>query len=242
MLRWIFFDVGNVLLDEDPLTYWNFCQHAEAIRRIRPERTYFTLLAEREAHAAAGSRWPVFEVASRYLDEAGCAAVWNEAARSIRARFAALSPPVAGAAAAIEQLGGRYQLGLIANQGAECRARLAALGWLDRFEVVAFAEEVNIFKPDPALFRHALARAGVAPEHALMVGDRLDNDIAPAAALGMATAWLRWPRRAAKGWPTDDDPEALAYLRSLERTAQGVCRHPVAPTIVLDTIADLIKS
>ena len=243
MVRWVFLDVGNVLLDEDPLTYRNFRLHVEAIRGVRSDRSYVDLLAEREAHAALGSRWPLYEVASRYLDDARCADVWEAAGRAIRNDYAALSPPVAGAATAIERLGRNYRLGLIANQGVECRAWLNALGWLDRFAVVVLSEEAGISKPDPALFRAAMARAGVAPEHALMVGDRLDNDIAPASALGMATALVRWPRRAAKGWPAGADSEALAYLASLERAsalAEAEARRAgVVPTIAIDTIDDL---
>jgi FMN phosphatase YigB (HAD superfamily) len=238
MLRWIFFDVGNVLLDEDPLTYRNFCLHVQAIRRVRPDRTFYDLLAEREARAAAGDRWPLASVVAQYLDAAASRSVWGASARAIRAEFAVLSPPVQGALAVIERLGRHYRLGLIANQGAECRAHLAVLGWLDRFEVVAFSEELGLFKPDPDLFRQALAQADVAPEESLMVGDRLDNDIAPAAALGMATAWIRWPDRLAKGWPIGDEPEAHAYLASLERgAARTLALHSqVRPTIVCDTI------
>jgi 5'-nucleotidase len=241
MVRWVFFDVGNILLDEDPLTYRNFCRHVEAVRSVRPDRSFRDLLAEREARAVAGSRWPLFEVVSAYLDQGRCAAVWEATAREVRSGFAALSPPVAGAATVIERVGLRYHLGLIANQGAECRARLDALGWLDRFEVVVFGEERGASKPDPSLFRSALAEAGVAPEQAWMVGDRLDNDVAPAAALGMATAWIRWPRRAAKGWPAGDDPEAMDYLASLERSSSRAAADEsrVTPTIALDTIAEL---
>jgi HAD superfamily hydrolase (TIGR01509 family) len=241
MLHWIFFDVGNVLLDEDPLTYRNFCLHVEAVRRVRADRTFYDLLAESEARAAAGDRWPLASVVAKYLGEAERAAVWEASERAIRGKFAGLSPPVPGALAAIERLGRHYHLGLIANQGAECRAHLAALGWLDRFEVVAFSEERGHFKPDAGLFRHALGQAGVAPEESLMVGDRLDNDIAPAAGLGMATAWVRWLVRRAKGWPTGDDREALAYLASLERgAARASALHPhVAPTIVSDTLSAL---
>jgi 5'-nucleotidase len=241
MVRWVFFDVGNILLDEDPLTYHNFRRHVEAVQRVRPERTLHGLLAEREARAAAGDRWPLATVVARYLDEDACAAVWKAADREIRASYGALSPPVVGAASVIEQLGKEFHLGLIANQGTECRAHLAALGWLDRFEVIAFSEEQGVYKPDPELFRRALRLAGVAPEHALMVGDRLDNDIAPAAALGMATAWVRWPRRAAKGWPHTDDGEALDYLASLERGAVGAEAFlPGAELmIVIERIAEL---
>jgi HAD superfamily hydrolase (TIGR01549 family) len=240
MLRWIFFDVGNVLLDEDPLTYRNFRRHVAAIRRVRPERSYLDLLAEREA-CATSSRWPLFDLATRYLDEPAAAAVWDDAVREISARFATLSPPVAGAAALLERLAGRVRLGLIANQGAECRAHLAALGWLAHFDVVAFAAELGDYKPDRKLFQAALRRAGVAPAEALMVGDRVDNDIAPAAALGMATALVRWPRRAAKGWPAGDDPDALAYLAALERAAlrAEASGAPVRPTVTIDTIAEL---
>ena len=219
MIRWVFLDVGNVLLDEDPLTYLSFLRHAEAAVPGRPGWTFFDVLAAREACAAAGSRWPVYEAVAPVLGDDGCAAVWAATEREVRARFAELSPPVAGAAELLGRLArGGYRLGLIANQGREARDRLDALGMLDAFEVVAFSEEVGHFKPDPALFRHACDRPGAGPGECLMVGDRLDNDVAPAAALGMATAWVRWPDRAAKGWsPTD--PEAVAYLASLQRLA-----------------------
>jgi HAD superfamily hydrolase (TIGR01549 family) len=190
----------------------------------------------------AGARWPLHDLVSAYLDPAQCAAVWEATDREIRSTFAELSPPVAGAAEVIERVGRDYRLGLIANQGAECRAWLDSLGWLDRFEVVVLGEERGVFKPDPSLFRSALEQAGVSPDHALMVGDRLDNDVAPAASLGMATAWVRWPSRLAKGWPRGDDPEALAYLASLERLSFRAAADgpPGTPSIVLETIAGLI--
>jgi FMN phosphatase YigB (HAD superfamily) len=244
MLRWIFFDVGNVLLDEDPLTYRNFCLHTAAVQGVHPDRTFRDLLAEYEAHAAAGERWPLARVVADYLDEADCAAAWESSERSIRAEFGTLSPPVHGAWAAIEQLGRLYRLGLIANQGVECRAHLAALGWLDHFEVVTFSQEIGLFKPDQALFHVALTRAGAAATESLMVGDRLDNDIRPAASLGMATAWVRWPARRAKGWPAAGDPAAHAYLAALERVAgRALAVHSdVHPTMVIDTIAGLTRA
>src|SRR5262249_25968173 len=164
-----FLDVGNVLLDEDQLSYANFCRHVAAIRQVRPDLTFLDLLAEREARASC-SRWPLFEVASQYLDEARVATVWDEAQDCFRADFGSVSPPVAGAAELIAQLVPQYRLGLVANQGPECRARLAALGWLDAFEVIAFSEERGVSKPDPGLFRHALECAGTTAEQALMIG------------------------------------------------------------------------
>ncbi len=239
MIRWAFLDVGNVLLDEDPLTFRNFQVHVEAVRRVRPDLGFADLLADREARAAAGSAWPLFEVVSRHLDEAGCASAWEAASREIRARFDELSPPIAGVEALLGSLSPRFRLGLIANQGVECRRRLEQLGWLDRFAVVALGEEERVSKPDEALFQRALARAGVEPAEAVMVGDRLDNDIAPAARLGMATAWVRWPRRAVKGW-APAGPDAAAYLASLERVAARP--GPVRPTIAVDDLDELLPA
>jgi 5'-nucleotidase len=235
-LRWVFLDVGNVLLDEDPLTYLSFLRHVEAVGQVRPGTTFHDLLGAREARAAAGSRWPVYEAVVPLLGEEGCAAVWEAVQREVNARFDELSPLIPGAAALLDRLGREFRLGLIANQGRAARDRLARLGLLDRFEIVAFSEEIGLFKPDTGLFRHALGLAGADPRECLMVGDRLDNDIAPATWLGMATAWVRWRRRGAKGW-SPEEPEARAYLASLEWVAAGVVG-PV-PTLAVDEIGTL---
>ena len=240
MLRWIFLDVGNLLLDEDPLTYLVFRRHVEAVRQVRPELGFAELLARREELDGAGAPWPLAAVVAAYLEEGQVASTWAAVDREVRARYAELSPAIPGAAALVAWLAGRFRLGLIANQPRECRAQLARLGLLDRFEVVALSEEEGVFKPDPELFRRALGRAGVAPAEALMVGDRLDHDVAPAAALGLATARVRWPRRARKGW-LPYEPEAAAYLASLERAAarrEAGWRH-ARRGIEVDTVDDL---
>ena len=148
-----------------------------------------------------------------------CDAAWLAADREVRSRYDDLSPAIDGADDLLRALSARFRLGLIANQGAECRGRLARLGWLDRFEVVALSEEEGVYKPDPTLFARALDRAGVGAGRAVMVGDRVDNDVAPASGLGMATALVRWPDRAAKGW-APGSAEGRAYLDSLERLAR----------------------
>ena len=41
------------------------------------------------------------------------------------------------------------------------------------------------------IFKKAFELAGCQPYNSVMVGDRLDNDIRPAKALGMRTVWVR---------------------------------------------------
>jgi HAD superfamily hydrolase (TIGR01509 family) len=54
-------------------------------------------------------------------------------------------------------------------------------------ELQLFSFQVGRAKPDAAMFTRALAVARVSPADAVMVGDTYDEDIAPAAALGMRT-------------------------------------------------------
>ena len=53
-------------------------------------------------------------------------------------------------------------------------------------------------KPDPRLFLRAADDLGVAPSECVMVGDRIDNDIAPARLLGMRTVLFRTGRHIAQ--------------------------------------------
>jgi HAD superfamily hydrolase (TIGR01509 family) len=83
-----------------------------------------------------------------------------------------------------------YRLGVIANQPSQVRDALARDGLVPFFEVWGVSDDLGLQKPDPALFVHALQTARVDPAAAVMVGDRLDYDIRPAASAGMRTVWV----------------------------------------------------
>lgn len=91
----------------------------------------------------------------------------------------------------LHRLQKKYKLGIIANQLPGVEKRLVQYGISPFFDVVVSSAEVDCAKPDPEIFRIALDRAGCAPEEAMMIGDRPDNDILPAKALGMHTVWVR---------------------------------------------------
>lgn len=88
---------------------------------------------------------------------------------------------------------------------------LEQLGILDQFDAVTTSEDVGRTKPDPAMFETALARAGVPPERALMVGDRYHHDMEGAAKLGLRTAAYG----AAAGPAVDHRLESLDELIAL---------------------------
>ena len=57
------------------------------------------------------------------------------------------------------------------------------------FEIIITIEDTNKKKPEPASIELALESLGVNAEDAVMVGDSLKRDIAPAQALGMVTVY-----------------------------------------------------
>ena len=66
------------------------------------------------------------------------------------------------------------------------RRHLEGHGLLEYFDHVSFSDEVGVFKPDPTIFRHALAGlGGIDPADAAHLGDLRRTDIAGAQALGI---------------------------------------------------------
>ena len=57
--------------------------------------------------------------------------------------------------------------------------------------MIAASAELGCAKPDKEIFEKALELAGCAAQESVMIGDRLDNDIIPAKAVGMKTVWVR---------------------------------------------------
>lgn len=84
-----------------------------------------------------------------------------------------------------------YKLGIIANQKLGTAERLEKWGLRQFFDVIAASAEIGYAKPDKEIFEKAFELAGCIAEESVMVGDRLDNDIIPAKALGMKTVWIK---------------------------------------------------
>ena len=89
--------------------------------------------------------------------------------------------PRAGAADLLTRLRPRT---LIAVSDFDAEAKLEALGLRHHFDHTYAAERYGALKPDPAVFRAALADLGIAPSTLLHVGDRPDTDGLAARAAG----------------------------------------------------------
>jgi putative hydrolase of the HAD superfamily len=119
-----------------------------------------------------------------------------------------------GAAETISALAKKLRIAVVTNGGTAQRAKLEALGIVPHGVFVS--SEVGITKPALGIFERALRWTESPASEVLFVGDDPVIDLAPAACLGMHTAW----RPRGQEWPTELAPptyciEAITELAEL---------------------------
>lgn len=185
-IRWIFFDAGDTLLDErESMSDW-CAQVAAALAKREHAASAADVWAARQRAYAAFAPDVLAQILENLSIPAGEAVVFKQAAYRHE-----LERPFPGVTDVLNRLAPRFQLGVIANQAAGTQQRLCNHGWRGLFQLCISSAEENLRKPDPAIFRMALDRAGCRADRAVMIGDRLDNDVAPAQSVGMRTIRVR---------------------------------------------------
>jgi len=94
-------------------------------------------------------------------------------------------------------------VGIAGNQTARAGAILRGLDLAA--DMIATSDDWGVSKPDPRFFRRMVEAAPCSADRILYVGDRLDNDIRPAARLGLRTALIK---RGPWAMIQQDDPDA----------------------------------
>jgi len=118
--------------------------------------------------------------------------------------------------AGLDDLSARYRLAVLTNSAVEdAHEKLEAVSIAERFEFIAGSDEVEAFKPDPAVYRLALERTGASADDIGLVAAHA-WDLMGAAHVGLRTAYLardgEWPEMLDEPeWQTPD-LTALAAL------------------------------
>jgi HAD superfamily hydrolase (TIGR01509 family) len=182
-VRWLFFDLGNTLINEEEAWEHRLRLLVEALerhgRRCSIEETRTALAA---AAAEFGPRF-IVKAIEKLVDDENLRGSVLAAARYRKE----LEAPYAAAELVLRALSGSYKLGVIANQSVSSSERLIQWGLMPFVSTCLCSFELGLEKPDPAIFTLALERTGCAPSEAVMIGDRLDYDIRPARLLGWRT-------------------------------------------------------
>ena len=173
MIKWIFFDIGSTLIDETE-AYNHRVRDIIVGTNISFEEfdDVRIALAKQglDGNSAAIKRLGLSKTPWHSEDEVPY-------------------PDAHNTLAALRDKG--YRLGIIANQKLGTAERLASWGLRQYFDVIAASAELGYAKPDKKIFEKAFELAGCIAEESVMVGDRLDNDIIPAKAIGMKTVCVK---------------------------------------------------
>jgi len=148
----------------------------------------------------------------------------GERGQRVAARFLAdASAALARNRGVLEALVRRYRLGVVANFYGNLEAVCREAGLAPLFTAIADSRRIGAEKPDPAIFRAALAPLGATPEKTLLIGDSLPRDREGARRVGMGFVWIATPEvqaaeRRRAGVPLAH--AAIARLGELEEILQ----------------------
>ena len=197
------FDVGETLVDETRA--WSIWADHLGISRL----TFFAALGA--SIAEGGHHHDPMRLFRPDIDVDAESAALRAAGQSWHASADDLYPDALPCLRALADLG--YRLGVAANQPAEVAEAFGTLGI--RFDLVGMSAAWGLHKPDPAFFARIAQELGLPPGAVAYVGDRVDNDVRPAAAAGMLAVFVR---RGPWGWIQavgEDPPEADLAVHSL---------------------------
>jgi FMN phosphatase YigB (HAD superfamily) len=204
-VRWAVFDVGGVLVDETRM--WRGWAEALGIG-------FDALWAALREDIAAGQSH--LHTMRRLSPGTDIPALRRARLAEDAPRKADVFPDVRMALAGLATQG--IGIGIAGNQPAGVAEALEALALPARF--IATSARWGVAKPDAAFFARVSEACGVPPGEILYVGDRMDNDIAPALAAGMRAALI--PRGLWSGIHDPGDVPTLAGLSALPDLVRGL--------------------
>lgn len=171
-VEWLFFDIGNTLFDE--------------------QRAFEHRIREMAQMARVEYEWLYGEAVALYgQHQKGDLALARRLGIELPKWHREDESPYEDAEECLRTLSKKYKIGIIANQSPGTAGRLEEYGLLRYIDLVTASAEEGVSKPDSRIFQIALEKSDSMPARAVMIGDRVDNDIIPAKALGMHTIWLR---------------------------------------------------
>jgi HAD superfamily hydrolase (TIGR01509 family) len=193
-IKWVFFDIGDVLFNEDAPHVLYFHSMLASLRRNGIDVSWDDYHSRILECVRVSPTTAVADAAHEYVANEG---VWNKVFHEGREVYEAIRQPrpygvlLDNITETVIKIRERFKVGIIANQHPEVLQALDDYGIGGLFDVKIIDQVVGVSKPDPAIFHLALEKGGCEANEAMMVGDRPDSDIAPAKALGLSTVRFR---------------------------------------------------
>ncbi len=209
--------MGGVLVDDQRtmlLLYRRLFEHCNGHDGINSPGD---LLSMREELLAKGDGRHWVTAIRRLVGEDDWFEYYREMMNELRERYIELNRPIPGIGNVLAWTSEKFKIALAANQFTDCRRVLELAGWLEYFKVFGISEEIGHKKPEPEFFAWILDAVDAKPGNCIMIGDRIDNDIAPAKRLGLRTIWF--PIKQGYEHLEPDDEFTRAYIESHKRAS-----------------------
>lgn len=189
-IEWLFFDVGSTLINEEKAYLHRLHDVADAVNEP------FEKIYDKAIRFYKENRKGDLEIMQLY----GLPKLkWHKEDEELYPE----------AVTCLEALSRRFKIGIIANQPLGTAGRLEQHGILKYINLIIASAEEGVSKPDRKIFDIALSRAKCKAKNAVMIGDRVDNDIVPANQLGMKTVWIK--QGFGKYWKIKNQDEQADY-------------------------------
>ncbi|MSR84941.1 HAD family hydrolase [Candidatus Uhrbacteria bacterium] len=213
-LEWIFFDVGDALIDESGYTNW---KQDLVLRSVQAYQD--TLRLEDVKHvwiSASAQSGSLMQNAARLLlpnQKQADKAIEVIKSKHVEMNEARKKQTVYPEALDVLRLLSKtYRLGILANQPVETRHMLAQAGLLELFTSTNLSGDYPFQKPDPRYFLQTLKDAGAEISRSVLVDDNIERGLAPAKQIGMRTVWYKHTERTIPDHTVDAVIESLQGL------------------------------
>jgi HAD superfamily hydrolase (TIGR01509 family) len=197
-IKFIFFDVGNTLLFPNrdrihaPLAERGLIPDPVLLRNLeRSTKNQFDVVIAKNGSTDHSFWWMFY---SQLLAQIGLNddALRDQLVASIRqsANWDVIPP---GTREQLQEIGDRYQIGVISNADGKIEDVLRRCNIADCFRTITDSGLVGYEKPHPEIFRHALKQMDAQPEESLYVGDVYSVDYLGATGAGMQAILMDVP-------------------------------------------------
>ncbi|MGI0140835.1 MAG: HAD family hydrolase [Thermoplasmata archaeon] len=229
-IRAVFFDLGGTLIDERDYLAWTDVARRHFLD-LDPDALAHAYLETETEVDRAPTPVDLVEFWRRTLTAASSHEVSTATAERFVADVRRGEPPArlfSDVRRCLDELRADHrELGVISNSSSEASVRrlLDRTGVIDFFTTVTSSGTEGVRKPDPEIFRRALARAHVEAGESFYVGNLAHTDAEAARAAGLGSVWLH---RYGTGFNLDP-PEITSLLEVpnwVRRLEGAVERYP----------------
>lgn len=237
----ILFDIGNTLTIDEPFLFalYELVFNEAKLRGLIEDFDDLMLMREKLVLEDFDTN-PPKTLGVRFFNEE-----WNILSKIVKNKYdnnwLDFNILAKGVREVLNELSKNYTLAICANQPSIARNHIRELGLENFFRTIGISEDRNLKKPDLDFFKVLLNESGYTAENAIMIGDRIDNDIVPAQKLGMKTILVEL--RFCDYTPDTISLNMRKYLESLKKApsrGSGKENIDIKPDVKVYSIEELI--